>query len=135
MALPLVRSVADCSDFSLTVAPYVYQLYDLPQQLVQSWNNPTELLDIYLRTNPLISGFAFCLFLMPLVLLVSEVNKNYSQVDRLWSLIPTIYNAHFVTYAHLTGLPTHILDNLIAMSVVWSVSYLGRCGNYHLTNM
>ena len=127
MALPIVRSVADCSDFSLTVSPYVYQLYDLPQQLLQSWNNPTELLHIYLRTNPLISGFAFALFLVPLVLLVSEFNRNYSQVDRLWSLLPTIYNAHFVTYAHLANLPTDTLDNLIAVSVVWSVSGFRMC--------
>lgn len=120
-ALPAVRSIADCTNFSLTVAPYIDQLYDLPQQLLQSYSNPSELLDIYLRTNPLISGLAFAIFLSPLVLLVSEINRNYSQVDRLWSVLPMLYNAHFVTYAHLVGVPTATLDNLLAVSVVWSV--------------
>lgn len=121
MALPVVKTMADCADFSTTVWPYISQLNDLPQQLIQSYNNPTELYNIYLATNPLISGFAFSLFLAPVFLLVSEINKNYSQVDRCWSILPTLYNAHFVIYGHLMGLPTQRLDNLIAFSSVWSV--------------
>lgn len=121
MVLPVVKTLSECSDFSATVLPYVSQLNDLPQQLIQSWNNPTELLNIYLATNPLISAFAFSLFLAPLFLVISEINKNYSQVDRCWSILPTLYNAHFVTYAHLSGLPTQRLDNLIAFSTIWSV--------------
>lgn len=130
MALPVVKSLAGCSDFSHTVLPYVYQLYDLPQQLLQSYNNPTELQNIYLATNPLISAFAFSLFLAPIFLLVSEVNRNYSQVDRCWSILPTLYNAHFVLYAHLSGLPTQRLDNVLAFSTVWSVRNIGFCGRY-----
>ena len=124
MALPVVKTFADCADFSTTVWPYVSQLTGFPQQLVQSYNNPPELYNIYLATNPLISGFAFSLFLAPIFLLVSEVNKNYSQVDRCWSILPTIYNVHFVVYGHLMGLPTQRLDNLIAFSCVWSVCIL-----------
>jgi len=122
MALPVIKSIADCSSLEKTVLPYLPQLYDLPQQLVQSWNNPTELQNIYLATNPLISALAFSLFLAPVFLVVSEFNKNYSQVDRCWSILPTIYNAHYVIYAHLSGLETQRLDNLLAFSTVWSVS-------------
>ncbi|KAL3423666.1 DUF1295 domain-containing protein [Phlyctema vagabunda] len=121
MSLPVVKSIAECSDFASTVLPYVSQLNDLPQQLLQSWNNPTELHNIYLATNPLISAFAFSLFLAPLFLVVSEINKNYSQVDRCWSILPTIYNIHFVVYAHLSGLPTQRLDHLSAVSIIWSL--------------
>jgi hypothetical protein len=127
MALPVVKSLIECNDFKSTVLPYLPQLYDLPQQLIQSWNNPTELRNIYLATNPLISAFAVSLALAPIFLLVSEINKNYSQVDRLWSVLPTMYNAHYVIYAHLSGLPTARLDNLIAFSVVWSVSCAHEC--------
>jgi hypothetical protein len=122
MALPLTESVLDCADLSKTVLPYVSQLYDLPQQLLQSYNDPSALLDIYLTTNPLVTAFAFSLFVSPLFLLASEVNRNYSQVDRFWSIIPTIYNAHYVLYAHLAGVPTLRLHNLLAVSTVWSVS-------------
>lgn len=122
MALPVTETVADCADLARTVLPYVSQLYDLPQQILQSYNDPAEVQKIYLSTNPLVTAFAFSLFVSPIFLLISEINRNYSQVDRLWSILPTIYNAHYVLYAHLTGLPTQRLDNLLAVSVVWSVS-------------
>jgi steroid 5-alpha reductase family enzyme len=124
MALPVVMAIADCSSLEKTVYPYLPQLYNLPEQLLQSWNNPTELQNIYLATNPLISALAFSLFLAPVFLVISEINKNYSQVDRMWSILPTIYNAHYVIYAHLSGLDTQRLDHLIAFSTVWSVSQL-----------
>ena len=134
MALPIVNTLAECSDFSKTVLPYVSQLYDLPYQLVQSYSNPTELYNIYLVTNPLISSLAFSLFLAPVFLLVSEINKNYSQVDRCWSLLPTIYNAHYVLYAHLSGLPRSRLDNLIACSTAWSVSTMDLAFNGNISD-
>lgn len=92
MALPVIKSIIDCSSLEKTVYPYLPQLYDLPQQILQTYNNPTGLKNLYLATNPLISACAFSLFLAPLFLIVSEINKNYSQVDRLWSILPTIYN-------------------------------------------
>lgn len=124
MALPVVRTLTECADFTQTVSPYFYQLYDLPQQLLQSYSNPTELRNLYLSTNPVISGLAFSLLLAPIFLIVSEVNRNYSQVDRCWSILPTLYNAHFTIYAHMSGLPTQRLDHLLAFSVVWSVRSL-----------
>ena len=123
IALPVVQSLTDCVDFSRTVSPYTSQLYDLPQQLAQSYSNSTELRNLYLATNPLISAFALSLFLAPIFLVISEINRNYSQVDRCWSILPTIYNAHFVIYAHMSGLPTGRLDYLLAASILWSVSY------------
>ncbi|TVY47591.1 Uncharacterized protein LOCC1_G002333 [Lachnellula occidentalis] len=121
MALPVVRTISDCSDFKKTVLPYLPQLYDFPQQLLQSYNNPTELRNIYLATNPLITGLAISLFLAPVFLLISEINRNYSQVDRCWSILPTLYNANYVIYAHMSGLPTTRLDTVIAVSCVWSL--------------
>lgn len=133
MSLPVIKRLAELTDFHKTVLPYLPQLYDLPQQILQSYNNPTELKNLYIATNPLISGFAFSLFLAPLFLLVSEVNKNYSQVDRMWSILPTVYNAHFCLYAHMNGLQTARLDNLVAFSVIWSVSTDPTVWRYALT--
>jgi hypothetical protein len=112
----------DCSDFSTTVTPFLDQLRPLPAILLESATNPAALKQIYLDTNPLISALAFSLALSPIFLLVSEINKNYSQVDRLWSILPTIYNAHYVLYAHLMGFETKRLDTLLAASCIWSVS-------------
>jgi hypothetical protein len=128
MALPPIETVSDCADLSKTVLPYVSQLYDLPQQLLQSYNNFTGLQQIYFSTNPLVTAFAFSLFLTPLFLLVSEINRNYSQVDRFWSILPTVYHTHYALYAHMTGLPTNRLDNLLVVSIVWSVSVTAGFG-------
>ena len=121
MALPVVKSAVDCSDFTNTVLPYIYQLKEFPQAVFESISDPTALRQIYLDTNPLISAFAFTLFISSTVLIVSEVNKNYSQVDRCWSILPTIYNAHYTLYAHMLGLETKRLDMLLTASAIWSV--------------
>lgn len=121
MALPVIRSISDCVDLGKTVSPYIPQLYDLPQQVLQTISNPQGLVSLYTSTNPLIAGFALSLFLAPVFLVVSEINKNYSQVDRCWSILPTVYNTHYALYAHLTGLPSGRLDALLGASVLWSV--------------
>lgn len=123
MSLPVIKSLPDSTNFDKTVLPYVPQLYDLAQQVFQSITNPQALKALYISTNPLVSAFAFSLFLAPIFFVAGEINRNYSQVDRFWSLLPTFYNAHFVLYAHAMGLPTARLDALLVASVLWSVSF------------
>lgn len=124
MSLPVIKSFADCVDFRKTVLPFVPQLYDLPQRLLDSiLKDPSALKYLYLSTNPLISASAFCLFTVPIFIIVAEVNKNYSQVDRFWSLLPTFYNLHFTLYAHAKGLPTQRLDIVALISILWSVCF------------
>ncbi|KAF7510604.1 hypothetical protein GJ744_006216 [Endocarpon pusillum] len=120
MALPIAKTALDCSEFSNTVTPFLHQLRPLPGLFLESATNLAALKQIYLDTNPLISAFAFSLMLSPIFLIVSEINKNYSQVDRLWSILPTLYNAHFAIYAHLMGFETKRLDTLLAASCIWS---------------
>nr|POE88259.1 uncharacterized protein CFP56_11488 [Quercus suber] len=121
MSLPVVTSLADCADWSLTVSPYLPQLYTLPSQIAASIANPAALYDLYLTTNPAVSSLAFSLALFPVFLIVSEINRNYSQVDRVWSILPTVYNIHYAIWARLSALPTQRLDNVMAFSVVWSM--------------
>ncbi|KAL8719159.1 MAG: hypothetical protein Q9225_003799 [Loekoesia sp. 1 TL-2023] len=120
MALPILKSTVACADFSKTVQPYISQLNGLPQQIYQSATKPADLKELYLNTNPLVSAFAFSLFLVPMFLVLSEINRNYSQVDRAWSLLPTVYNLHYVAYGHAKGLPTQRLNSLAIISVIWS---------------
>jgi steroid 5-alpha reductase family enzyme len=118
--LPRVKSLQDCADFSKTVAPYLPQLWTLPQQILARYNDLDALKHLYLSTNPLITGFAFAMyFLAPVVLIVSEVNKNYSQVDRVWSMLPVLYNCHYAIWAHLAGVPAQRLDHVMAVSILW----------------
>lgn len=120
-ALPLVTSLSGCADFTKTVSPFIGQLTSLPHELAQAGTDTQALKALYMSTNPLISAFAFALAITPIFLVVSEINKNYSQVDRCWSLLPTVYNLHYDIWARLNGLPTQRLDNILAFSVTWSI--------------
>jgi len=120
-SLPIVKSLADCASYNLTVAPFVPQLYSLPNDILANIGNPSALKEIYATTNPVISGFAFSLALFPIFLVVSEVNRNWSQVDRVWSILPTLYHAHYAIWARLNGLNTSKVDHVLAFSVIWSI--------------
>ena len=67
------------------------------------------------------TAIAFTIATMPIFLLVSEINKNYSQVDRVWSILPTVFHAHWALWARLNGLPTKRVDTVLACSVVWTL--------------
>ncbi|KAI9803661.1 MAG: hypothetical protein M1833_000573 [Piccolia ochrophora] len=118
--LPVLTSPSQCADFTKTVSPFISQLWDLPQRLREAGFDASELKQLYLATNPLITAVAVSLLLAPMYLVLSELTRNYSQVDRSWSILPTLYNAHFVAFAHMAGLPTERLDTLLAFSGIWS---------------
>lgn len=125
MALPVVHALEDCADFSTTVKPFIPQLYELPAKLLDVFAGRESLLQLYTETNPLISGFAISVVLGAVFLVVAEINRNYSQVDRCWSLLPTVYIAHFDAWARLTGIPSRRIDAALLFSTIWSVS--GTC--------
>ena len=120
MALPVVRNAIECADFSSTVAPYIGQLQPLPWIIWESISNVSALKQIYLDTNPLVSAIAFSVALAPIFLVVSETNKNYSQVDRVWSILPTLYNIHYAVYAWAAGLDTTRIGAVTLASAIWS---------------
>jgi steroid 5-alpha reductase family enzyme len=120
MALPLVKTLPECADYAKTVHPFLPQLYDLPYQVAAHITDLQALKHVYVNTNPLMTALAFAtMFVTPVVLAVSEINRNYSQVDRLWSILPVLYNAHYTMWAHLNGLPTTKLDHIMAVSIIW----------------
>lgn len=122
MALPMLKSVQDCGNYALTVEPYIPQLYALPQQIFNNLANASALKQLYVDTNPLISGFAASVFFGGVFLVVSEINKNYSQVDRVWSILPTLYIYHFAVWARAAGVPHDRVDLVAAFGTLWSVS-------------
>ena len=124
MSLPAIFSRHDATSYALTVAPYLPSLYDLPQKILAVISSPKGLIELYISTNPLVSATAFSLFIVPVLYVAQEVNKNYSQVDRVWSILPAFYNVHYTVYAHLADLPTQQADALAAVSVLWSVGHI-----------
>ncbi|KAF7187422.1 Uncharacterized protein HII31_11311 [Pseudocercospora fuligena] len=121
MALPVVKTLADCADYKKTFEPFLPQLYDLPNKVYESIGDVEALKQLYVSTNPAISGLAWCIAAFPVFLLVAEINKNYSQVDRVWSILPTLFNLHYALWARLNGLSTQRVDHVLAFSVLWSM--------------
>lgn len=133
-SLPVVSTLPDCSLWDKTVEPFWPQLYSIPKQVIAS-RSLDDLKHVYLASNPFMSAFVFSLFVAVIVLIAAEVNRNASQVDRIWSILPTVYNAHFCYWAHQAGLPTRKLDILAAVSALWSLrlSYnYWRKGGYNI---
>lgn len=122
--LPALVSLEDCADFAKTVKPFVPQLYELPGRFVETVRTGGSVAELYRTTNPLVTGFAISILLGAVFLVVAEVNRNYSQVDRCWSLLPTFYIAHFDLWARLTGVPHQRVDAALLFSTLWTVSVL-----------
>ncbi|KAF7551601.1 hypothetical protein G7046_g7672 [Stylonectria norvegica] len=120
MALPLLKSLEDCGDYAKTVEPFIPQLYALPRQILDSIASPTALQQLYIDTNPLISAFAVSIVVGFIVLIVSEVNRNYSQIDRLWSILPNLYIVHMAVWARLAGEPHDRIDLVALATTLWS---------------
>jgi hypothetical protein len=125
LAVPVVKVLEQAADWSKVVEPYYSQLLDLPAQLRDIAAGRETLLELYVNTNPLVTGFAVSVALGAVFLVVAEINRNYSQVDRCWSLLPTFYNAHFALWARLAGSPHERVDAVLLWSVIWSVSVPG----------
>ena len=123
-ALPNVYTLADCTDFQKTVLDFQPQFYALAASVLDSWSDFEQLKHVYLTTNPLVTAVALSLAFTPVAFIAAEVNRNYSQIDRFWSIIPTFYNAHYALWASLNGLPTERLYTVLAVSLLWSVSRL-----------
>ncbi|WEW60572.1 hypothetical protein PRK78_006059 [Emydomyces testavorans] len=121
MALPTLTTIPDCANFTLGVQPFIAQFTSLSPRILETGRDLEALQNLYLTTNPLVVAVAFSLFLVPFLLVVSEINRNYSQVDRLWSILPTVYNGHYVLWSYLNGLPTDRTWTIFVCSLLWSV--------------
>lgn len=127
MAFPAVTSIQDCANFSIVVKPFVPQLFNLPSQLLDAVATDmdgsifTRLVNLYVGTNPLVSSFAASLAIAAVVLVVSEVNQNFSQIDRLWSILPNLYVMHYSIWARVAGLPHERIDLAAFATTLWSV--------------
>lgn len=124
MALPTLQTISECGDYAKTVEPFIPQLIGLPSNLL---NNSDGLAQLYVETNPLVSAFAASVAFSVIFFIVSEINRNYSQVDRLWSILPNLYVVHLALWARLAGLPHSRIDLVAVFTSLWSVRTLRGC--------
>lgn len=121
MALPIVKVLQDCADYSITLEPYWDQLRPLSTLVPQYITNFAALKQLYVDTNPFITGLGASIFLMPFFLVAAEINQNWSQIDRVWSILPTLYHLHWALWAHMSDINAERMDLRLVVSTVWSM--------------
>ncbi|KAI8880436.1 DUF1295-domain-containing protein [Backusella circina FSU 941] len=99
--------------------------------------NPVLLLEYYKNTDPLFIAFCTCTTFVCVHYITSEITKNYSQVDRAWSLLPILYSWHFTIHDYLVN--NSLQPRLLVASVLISIwgsrlTYnFARKGGYYLS--
>lgn len=121
MVLPILRTLSDCAEYHKTIEPYLPQLYTLPQKLLDNGASRDGLQRVYAETNPFMFGFSMSVFIGAAALIGSEIMRNYSQIDCLWSIVPNLYIVHFAVWARVAGLPHSRLDLMALATTIWSV--------------
>jgi steroid 5-alpha reductase family enzyme len=118
---PAIMAISDCASFATTVQPYLSQLPDLSVALYKAATTSSQaLLNLYSDTNPLLLAFLFSLFAGAIFFVVSEANRNYSQVDRMWSILPFVYVLHYNIWARRNGISTGRNDLAALVIGAWS---------------
>ena len=77
-----------------------------------------DLGDVYRATDPLTSALWASLVFAASCWLLSILTKEYSWVDRLWSITPVLYAVHFAAHA---GFSDPRLNGMAALVALWGV--------------
>ncbi len=77
-----------------------------------------DLVALYQATDPFVTALWASLGFAALCWLLSILTREYSWVDRLWSITPVIYSVHFAAYV---GFSDTRLNLMAALVTVWGV--------------
>ncbi|EPS44305.1 hypothetical protein H072_1704 [Dactylellina haptotyla CBS 200.50] len=102
--------------------PGIFQLVEVAFHNFQDvFNGKRAFQDAYQQTDPLATSILASVILSGLTLIVSEITRNFSQVDRLWSILPAIYIVHYSHWASLNNVHSDRVDTAAVIAVIWSV--------------
>ncbi len=76
----------------------------------------TDLLELYRMTDALTLAFYGCTLAAVWCWVASLITGNYSQVDRLWSILPVLYVFHFAAHGGFTDARLALMATL---AVLW----------------
>ncbi|KAI8146306.1 hypothetical protein BJV82DRAFT_601331 [Fennellomyces sp. T-0311] len=71
------------------------------EQLQVDLQDPARLLEFYQATDPLVFASGLMVMFTVIHLVMGELTRNYSQVDRAWSILPGVYAWHFCLHDYL----------------------------------
>lgn len=77
--------------------------------------------EFYKQTNPLATSILFSVGLSVFTLILSEITRNFSQVDRLWSILPAVYVCHYAYWSRINDMQCDRADTAAVIAVAWSL--------------
>ncbi|KAI9492299.1 hypothetical protein BDB00DRAFT_829203 [Zychaea mexicana] len=88
-------------------------------QLKADVQNPERLLEFYKSTDALVLAIAAMITLVLIHCAMGELTRDYSQVDRAWSILPAAYAWHFAFHDYLNRTSFH--PRLLLAAVLISI--------------
>ena len=85
---------------------------------------------LYQATDPLVTAFWASLGFAGLCWVLSILTREYSWVDRLWSITPVMYAVHFAGYVGFTDTRLNLMAGLVAIWGVRLTYNYARKGGY-----
>ena|SRR3990167_9580243 len=86
------------------------------------WIQQVGLVESYKQANPFVSAAFFMSFVAFVCWILGLITNNYSQVDRLWSIIPFAYCWHFAYHYYITtGLLDCRLLTMTSLATLWGL--------------
>ncbi|KAF1816190.1 DUF1295 domain-containing protein [Eremomyces bilateralis CBS 781.70] len=122
--IPVIKNATDVPDlvaWEHSVQPFLDWLLLILGHLMNDVHSLQDLKFLYLSINPFVSGLGMALLPAPIFFLRSELTGNYSVVDRLWSILPVLFNAHFALWSYWNALNPGRNTALFLCSVIWGI--------------
>jgi steroid 5-alpha reductase family enzyme len=88
------------------------------------------LLEAYRTTDALALGLLACALLAVWCWVASVVTGNYSQVDRLWSILPVLYTLHFAVHGEFADVRLVLMTTLVVLWGTRLTYNFARKGGY-----
>ncbi len=87
-------------------------------------------MDSYYAMDPLIFSIWLCAGFAALCWLLSIITREYSWVDRLWSISPAVFALHFAAHAHFEDARLNLMAGLVGAWGVRLTYNFARKGGY-----
>ncbi|EWC44047.1 hypothetical protein DRE_01399 [Drechslerella stenobrocha 248] len=89
--------------------------------ILQVIEGKLEFATFYKDTDPLATAILFASTLGVITFTLAETVRNFSQVDRLWSILPAVYIFHYCYWARVNDIPSNRVDLAATSVAVWSI--------------
>lgn len=126
---PFLRHEYESASISHTLAHAIKDILPSASKLGrilhanENWSQAQYALWIYYtETDPVTSALVMAAIVAMAVWIIAIVNKNYSQMDRLWSVLPFAYSVHYSIHSYiLNGSLSPRLMLMTSLQALWSV--------------